>query len=131
MQFLEAKGLSGPEIEEAMKQAASQTAQLQSAAQPQNRFQSPYPTYGPAPYPSYPSQQWDWRDYFVRHLTILFVARVVTYSLQITAVISGSVVYGAVSLFKVNDLNNSVFLSFTLALEIPSTTPHSSSSNCI
>ncbi|KAG1870019.1 hypothetical protein F4604DRAFT_1583898 [Suillus subluteus] len=77
VQFLEAKGLSGPEIEEAMKQAANQTA-----AKPQNHFQSPYPTYGPAPYPSYPSQQWDWRDYFI------------------TAVISGSVVYGAVSLFK-------------------------------
>lgn len=78
VQFLEAKGLSGPEIEEAMKQAASQTA----LSQPQNHFQSPYSTYGPAPYPSYPSQQWDWRDYFI------------------TAVISGSVAYGAVSLFK-------------------------------
>ncbi|KAG2120985.1 uncharacterized protein F5147DRAFT_562956 [Suillus discolor] len=79
VQFLEAKGLSGPEIEEAMKQAASQTTRSQPAAQPHNNFQSPYVTYGPA---SYPSQQWDWRDYFI------------------TAVISGSVVYGAVSLFK-------------------------------
>ncbi|KAG1757494.1 hypothetical protein EDB19DRAFT_1891247 [Suillus lakei] len=65
VQFLEAKGLTGPEIEEAMKQAASQPRQ--------NYFQSPYPTYGP--YPSYPSQQWDWRDYFVRRLTLPFVAR--------------------------------------------------------
>lgn len=75
VQFLEAKGLTGPEIEEAMKQAASQTVRSQPTVQP-------YQTYGPAPYPSYPSQQWDWRDYFI------------------TAVISGSVVYGAVSLFK-------------------------------
>lgn len=80
VQFLEAKGLTGPEIEEAMKQAANQTARSQPAAQ--NYFQSPYPAYGPAQYPTYPSQQWDWRDYFI------------------TAVISGSVVYGAVSLFK-------------------------------
>ncbi|KAG2159939.1 uncharacterized protein EDB93DRAFT_1074061 [Suillus bovinus] len=79
VQFLEAKGLSGPEIDEAMKQAASQATRSQ---QPQNNFQSPYLTYGSAPYPSYPSQQWDWRDYFI------------------TAVISGSVVYGAISLFK-------------------------------
>ncbi|KAG1755208.1 uncharacterized protein EDB91DRAFT_1326114 [Suillus paluster] len=82
VQFLEAKGLTGPEIEEAMKQAANQTVRSQPAPQLQNYFQSPYPTYGPTPYPGYPSQQWDWRDYFI------------------TAVISGSVVYGAVSLFK-------------------------------
>ncbi|KAG2072724.1 hypothetical protein BDR04DRAFT_1096352 [Suillus decipiens] len=82
VQFLEAKGLSGPEIEEAMKQAANQTARSQPVTQPHNYFQSQYPTYGPAPYTNHPSQQWDWRDYFI------------------TAVISGSVVYGAVSLFK-------------------------------
>ena len=72
VQFLEAKGLTGPEIEEAMRQAANHSARSQPAAQPQNNFQSPYPAYGPAPYPGiYPSQQWDWRDYFVGHLTLL------------------------------------------------------------
>ena len=61
VQFLEAKGLTGPEIEEAMKQA-NQTSRSQPTAQFQNQFQA----YGPAPYPGiHPSQQWDWRDYFV------------------------------------------------------------------
>ncbi|OJA21165.1 hypothetical protein AZE42_04558 [Rhizopogon vesiculosus] len=79
VQFLEAKGLTGPEIEEAMKQAANQTSRSQPTTQLQNQFQA----YGTAPYPGiHPSQQWDWRDYFI------------------TAVVSGSLAYGAVSLFK-------------------------------
>lgn len=90
MQFLEAKGLTGPEIEEAMKQAASHP-------QPAPPYQ-PYSAYGPSLYPI-PPQPWDWRDYFVRpsvRWTGSFHALT-----QITAVISGTVVYGAVSLFKV------------------------------
>ncbi|KAL4064900.1 peroxisomal membrane anchor protein conserved region-domain-containing protein [Scleroderma yunnanense] len=69
VQFLEAKGLTAPEIEEAMKQAARQTESV-----PQYQ-----PAYLPLPYLPQP---WDWRDYFI------------------TAVISGTVVYGAVSLFQ-------------------------------
>ncbi|KAI6047575.1 peroxisomal membrane anchor protein conserved region-domain-containing protein [Pisolithus marmoratus] len=72
VQFLEAKGLTGPEIEEAMKQAAP-PPQPSVQAQPYSAL------YGPSPYRAQP---WDWRDYFI------------------TAVISGTVVYGAVSLFK-------------------------------
>ncbi|KAH0838359.1 hypothetical protein J3R83DRAFT_6639 [Lanmaoa asiatica] len=59
VQFLEAKGLSGPEIDQAMRLAANQSAR-------------------PPPY----HYQWDWRDYFI------------------AAVISGTVAYGAVSLFS-------------------------------
>jgi len=60
MQFLEAKGLTGPEIDVALKQASvNQTA-------PQ-LYQAPYtPGYGPSPYSTPPSHSWDWRDYFVR-----------------------------------------------------------------
>ncbi|KAI6162251.1 hypothetical protein EDD17DRAFT_1886404 [Pisolithus thermaeus] len=78
VQFLEAKGLTGPEIEEAMKQAANKTPPSQPSLQTQ-----PYSVlYGPSPYNTLQPQPWDWRDYFI------------------TAVISGTVVYGAVSLFK-------------------------------
>ncbi|KAI6007350.1 peroxisomal membrane anchor protein conserved region-domain-containing protein [Pisolithus albus] len=78
VQFLEAKGLTGPEIEEAMKQAANKTPPPQPSLQPQ-----PFSVlYGPSPYNTLQPQPWDWRDYFI------------------TAVISGTVVYGAVSLFK-------------------------------
>jgi peroxin-14 len=45
IQFLEAKGLSGPEIDQAIRLAAS-------------------PVYQPALH----NRQWDWRDYFVRIL---------------------------------------------------------------
>ncbi|KIJ68369.1 hypothetical protein HYDPIDRAFT_165234 [Hydnomerulius pinastri MD-312] len=78
VQFLEAKGLTGPEIEEAMKQAANQTSR------PPQQYQSPYPAYGPSSYPGMPPppQQWDWRDYFI------------------TAVVSGTIAYGAMSLFR-------------------------------
>lgn len=62
VQFLEAKGLTPPEIDQAIRQAAI------------------VPTYGAPLYT--PSQRWDWRDYFI------------------TAVVSGCVTYGAVSLFK-------------------------------
>ncbi|KAK7058902.1 peroxisomal membrane protein pex14 [Paramarasmius palmivorus] len=71
IQFLEAKGLTPPEIDRAIRQASlNQTVQAP--------YQPPYPGYG---YP-YPNQRWDWRDYFIG------------------AVVSGTVVYGAVSLFK-------------------------------
>ena len=59
VQFLEAKGLTGPEIEEAMRQANS--------SGPQHVQQPSYgPVYGPLPYASLTSPPWDWRDYFVR-----------------------------------------------------------------
>ncbi|GJE87587.1 peroxisomal membrane anchor protein [Phanerochaete sordida] len=79
VQFLEAKGLSNPEIEEAMRQAA--------VAQPIPYTSSPSygpypPAYGPMPYGAQPPQPWDWRDYFI------------------TAVVSGTIAYGAVALFK-------------------------------
>ncbi|KAI0704949.1 hypothetical protein BC835DRAFT_1403872 [Cytidiella melzeri] len=69
VQFLEAKGLTGAEIEEAMRQAAS--ASLVSA--------SPYgpaayqPAYGPAPYVAQPPLPWDWRDYFLRYSEYVLV----------------------------------------------------------
>ncbi|KAG9314424.1 hypothetical protein JVU11DRAFT_5221 [Chiua virens] len=77
IKFLEAKGLSGPEIDQAMRLAAP-----------------PLPVYGPAPY----QQQWDWRDYFVRLAFSSLPPQV--HPLQITAVLSGTVAYGAISLFK-------------------------------
>lgn len=66
VQFLEAKGLTGPEIEEAMRQAAMSSNVTRAPAQPY--APSPYgPVYGPMPYTPVqpPPQQWDWRDYFV------------------------------------------------------------------
>ncbi|OCH95795.1 hypothetical protein OBBRIDRAFT_816376 [Obba rivulosa] len=82
VQFLEAKGLSGAEIEEAMRQAASKQPVARPAPQPYGP--APYaPVYGPAPYIAQPPQgQWDWRDYFI------------------TGVVSGTVAYGAVALFR-------------------------------
>ncbi|KAG6381235.1 hypothetical protein JVT61DRAFT_5639 [Boletus reticuloceps] len=65
IQFLEAKGLSPPEIDHALRLVANQSAQ-------------PLPIYRPAPH----NNQWDWRDYFI------------------TAVVSGTVAYGAISLLK-------------------------------
>ncbi|KAF9069112.1 peroxisomal membrane anchor protein conserved region-domain-containing protein [Rhodocollybia butyracea] len=66
IQFLEAKGLTPPEIDLAIRQAANQST----------------PAIPGYPFVPYPAQQWDWRDYFI------------------TAVVSGTVLYGAVSLFK-------------------------------
>ncbi|KAG6334299.1 hypothetical protein ID866_4796 [Astraeus odoratus] len=63
VQFLEAKGLTGPEIEEAMRRAAGQTSQSQSSPPPQTPCQ-PYSVYGPSPYGPMQPQPWDWRDYF-------------------------------------------------------------------
>ncbi|KAJ3719849.1 peroxisomal membrane anchor protein conserved region-domain-containing protein [Lentinula raphanica] len=71
IQFLESKGLTPPEIDLAVRQASNQ-----SAATPY------HPGFPPAYGLPYSSQQWDWRDYFI------------------TAVVSGTVVYGAISLFK-------------------------------
>jgi hypothetical protein len=61
VQFLEAKGLTGLEIEEAMRQAN------RSGPHPSHIQQPPYgPVYGPLPYAPQPNPVWDWRDYFVR-----------------------------------------------------------------
>ncbi|TBU34549.1 peroxisomal membrane anchor protein conserved region-domain-containing protein [Dichomitus squalens] len=79
VQFLEAKGLTGPEIEEAMRQAAA------NHTAPQAYGPSAYsPTYGPMPYNAIQPlpPQWDWRDYFI------------------TAVVSGTIAYGAAALFR-------------------------------
>lgn len=62
VQFLEAKGLTGPEIEEAMRQASSNQATPYSAPQQYGAYQS---VYGPVPYTAQPPHIWDWRDYFV------------------------------------------------------------------
>ncbi|KAF8832410.1 hypothetical protein HHX47_DHR1001399 [Lentinula edodes] len=55
IQFLEAKGLTPPEIDLAVRQASNQSA---AAAIPYN------PGFPPAFGSPYPAQQWDWRDYF-------------------------------------------------------------------
>ncbi|KAI0800904.1 hypothetical protein C8Q74DRAFT_1454470 [Fomes fomentarius] len=83
IQFLEAKGLSALEIEDAMRQVAVN----QSAPRPSMQAYPPGaygPVYGPMQYsPVQPSStQWDWRDYFI------------------TAVVSGTIAYGAISLFR-------------------------------
>ncbi|KAH9175358.1 hypothetical protein EDB89DRAFT_1847846 [Lactarius sanguifluus] len=79
VQFLEAKGLTGPEIEEAMRLANSS-----GPHQPHINPQQPSygPVYGPLPYVSPHHSPWDWRDYFI------------------TAVVSGSLAYGAVALAR-------------------------------
>ncbi|KAI9445198.1 peroxisomal membrane anchor protein conserved region-domain-containing protein [Lactarius indigo] len=79
VQFLEAKGLTGPEIEEAMRLANSSNPH-----QPHVHPQQPSygPVYGPLPYVSPQHPPWDWRDYFI------------------TAVVSGSLAYGAVALAR-------------------------------
>ncbi len=67
VQFLEAKGLTGPEIEEAMRQAN------RPGPHPSHIQQPPYgPVYGPLPYAPQPNPVWDWRDYFVRAINHLF-----------------------------------------------------------
>ncbi|KAJ7038120.1 hypothetical protein C8F04DRAFT_1220408 [Mycena alexandri] len=70
IQFLEAKGLTPAEIDIAVRQAA------QGSSYPPAYAQAPYQLIPPPPY------MWDWRDYFI------------------TAVVSGTVTYGAVALFK-------------------------------
>lgn len=82
VQFLEAKGLTAPEIEEAMRQA-NRNQSMQMVQGPVQQH-IPYGTgYGPPiPYAQSPVQPWDWRDYFI------------------TAVVSGAITYGAVSLFR-------------------------------
>lgn len=69
VQFLEAKGLTAPEIEEAMRQAAA-TQSGPGPLRTSQQYSAPYqPMYGPVPYAAQPPQQaWDWRDYFVRKL---------------------------------------------------------------
>ncbi|KAF9650503.1 hypothetical protein BDM02DRAFT_1386255 [Thelephora ganbajun] len=77
IQFLEAKGLTSAEIEDALRQASLSNAARANASYPQ-------PVYGPMPYQLVqpPPGQWDWRDYFI------------------TAVVSGAITYGVVSLFR-------------------------------
>ncbi|KAJ7492547.1 hypothetical protein FB451DRAFT_1078701 [Mycena latifolia] len=70
IQFLEAKGLTPTEIDLAVRQAAQGSNYTPAYAPNQ------YPLIPPPPY------RWDWRDYFI------------------TAVVSGTVTYGAVALFK-------------------------------
>ncbi|KAI0257559.1 hypothetical protein BJV78DRAFT_1349405 [Lactifluus subvellereus] len=76
VQFLEAKGLTGPEIEQAMRQANS------SGSHPSPLQPSFGPVYGPLPYIPQQQPPWDWRDYFI------------------TAVISGSLAYGTIALAR-------------------------------
>ncbi|KAJ7706100.1 peroxisomal membrane anchor protein conserved region-domain-containing protein, partial [Mycena rosella] len=70
IQFLEAKGLTPAEIDLAVRQAAQGSSYAPAYVPNQ------YPLMPPPPY------RWDWRDYFI------------------TAVVSGTVTYGAVALFK-------------------------------
>ncbi|KAM5533112.1 hypothetical protein V8D89_013255 [Ganoderma adspersum] len=80
VQFSRGKGLTVPEIEEAMRQAGTN-----QTGPPQTYGPSPYaPAYGPMPYNPVqpPPPQWDWRDYFI------------------TAVVSGAIAYGATALFR-------------------------------
>lgn len=66
IQFLEAKGLTAVEIDDAIRQASLG----QPARNPAQSYQG-QPVYGPAPYQltQPPTGQWDWRDYFVRYIT--------------------------------------------------------------
>ncbi|KAF8641043.1 hypothetical protein AX17_000687 [Amanita inopinata Kibby_2008] len=77
IQFLEAKGLTPQEIDYAFKQTSVGSVTPQLQAQYGH-------SYGPVPYhlASAPPSRWDWRDYFI------------------TAVLSGSVAYGAMALYK-------------------------------
>ncbi|KAK0506157.1 peroxisomal membrane anchor protein conserved region-domain-containing protein [Armillaria luteobubalina] len=71
IQFLESKGLNSQEIDIALRQSSNTSAPVS------------YPApYSASPFPTVPSTQWDWRDYFI------------------TAVVSGTITYGAVTLFK-------------------------------
>ncbi|KAL5495175.1 PEX14 [Sanghuangporus weigelae] len=81
IQFLEAKGLTPSEIEEVMKQASfKQNAAVQATPYySPYQYESPYPAFGSVPPPQQPL---DWRDYFIM------------------AVVSGSFMFGAVSLAR-------------------------------
>ncbi|KIP12435.1 hypothetical protein PHLGIDRAFT_27265 [Phlebiopsis gigantea 11061_1 CR5-6] len=79
VQFLEAKGLNSSEIEEAMRQASAGLPLPLSTSQQYGAYP---PAYGPVQYTAQPPHQWDWRDYFI------------------TAIVSGTVMYGAAALFK-------------------------------
>lgn len=72
IEFLESKGLTSPEIEEAMRQASSANSSVASSSPPvavQNPAQQYTQSYLPSTYtvlaqpPAIP--QLDWRDYFV------------------------------------------------------------------
>jgi len=93
VQFLEAKGLTTAEIDTALRQASHSSYQ---------------PSYG-APFASAHPQTWDWRDYFVSSTSHSRTNTCSHSRTQITAVVSGSVAYGAVALFKVGPS----FLLFT------------------
>lgn len=74
IQFLEAKGLTAPEIEDALRQVGPN----QSVQSYRPSYQTSYPpAYGPAPYAIAPppSNQWDWRDYFVSLTCFSFTLR--------------------------------------------------------
>ncbi|KAL5534152.1 hypothetical protein ACEPAG_613 [Sanghuangporus baumii] len=81
IQFLEAKGLTPSETEEVMKQASfKQNAAVQATPYyPPYQYGYPYPAIGSMPPPQQPL---DWRDYFIM------------------AVVSGSFMFGAVSLAR-------------------------------
>ena len=96
VQFLEAKGLTGPEIEEALRQASSSRPLPSHVQQPQYG-----PVYGPLPYVPQLNPPWDWRDYFVRAAIISFTPIELMDKRQITAVVSGSLAYGAIALARV------------------------------
>ncbi|KAG9222878.1 hypothetical protein CCMSSC00406_0000433 [Pleurotus cornucopiae] len=76
IQFLEAKGLTPSEIDIAVRQASLNS----SGSQPTAGLPVYGPNYGHALVP--PRPVWDWRDYFI------------------TAVVSGTIMYGASALFK-------------------------------
>lgn len=65
IQFLEAKGLTSAEIDDAMKEAAL----LQGGPSYAQPYRTAYPSaYPPSAYSVMgppPTQPWDWRDYFV------------------------------------------------------------------
>ncbi|KAK0233161.1 hypothetical protein IW262DRAFT_1470284 [Armillaria fumosa] len=71
VQFLESKGLNSQEIDIALRQSSNTSAPVS--------YPAPYSV---SPFPTVPSTQWDWRDYFI------------------TAVVSGTITYGAITLFK-------------------------------
>jgi hypothetical protein len=63
--FLEAKGLTGPEIEEALRQT---TLRNVSDAQP-----NPYMPMYSLPPTIQPARKWDWRDYFVWNQPLAYI----------------------------------------------------------
>ncbi|KAG7450443.1 uncharacterized protein BT62DRAFT_1001265 [Guyanagaster necrorhizus] len=71
IQFLESKGLNSQEIDLALRQSSNPSAPIS--------YPASYPV---SAFPAAASTQWDWRDYFI------------------TAVVSGTITYGAVALFK-------------------------------